>query len=172
MSFKSNAFLLSVVATSLLAGCASPPPVVAPINPDAEVMAKIAASADRASLSMQRLAALRGSAQGMKLVEAQTPPGLDVLIKDLSWSGPIAGLVKKVADLSGYAYADAQGMMPSSTVNVSIAVSSATAFNILSDAGAQAGSAADIVIQPDAKRIFLKYPPVVRSGGYAFVKSE
>lgn len=167
MSTKSHALVLSMIAAAaVLAGCATKPPTGSPVSPDADIMAKIATSADRASISMQRLAALRSSTAGVKVADYQVPAGLETPIT-ITWSGPIDGLARKVAELSGYTFDGTVGGTPNSPVIVSISVTSETAFNILANAGAQAGAAADIVVRPEAKRILVKYPPVTRSGGYA-----
>lgn len=169
MSLKSHAIVLSMIAAAALAtGCATqqPAPVGTPVQPDAEVLAKIAASADRASLSMQRLAQLRGADRAVKTEEFQVPAGLETRV-NMTWSGPVDALAAKLADLTGYTYGGTVGPVPSTPVLVAVSVTNTQAFNILMDAGAQAGSAADIVVSPNTKRISIKYPPVTRSGGYA-----
>lgn len=166
MSIKSHSTALTIIAAALTAGCATnPAPVGTPVNPDADVMAKIAASADRASLSMQRLTAIRAANSHAKVESFQVPPGLETPIS-ITWAGPVDALVAKVAELSGYTFAGFKGKKPVAPIVVSVAVTSMSAFNILADAGAQAGSAADIVINPDEKTISVQYAPVTQSGGY------
>lgn len=161
-SVRLASLLSAVCAAGLLAGCVTPPtPATAH---DAEVMAKLAAYSERASNSMARLAAIRSASAGVTVAPGVVPAGLEVPVS-VSWSGPVDQLVQQIADVAGYEYGGTLGSIKT-PVLVSMAVTSHTAFNVLSDAAAQAGSAADIVVHPDTKKIFVKYPPAMRSGGY------
>ena len=169
MSMKSKSIILGAIAASVvMTGCATKPPaeVGEQIKPDAEVLAKIAESATRASKSMERLAAIRSTTSGLKIADRVAPEGLDVPIT-INWAGPIDGLAKKLAELTGYKYEGTEGSVPSMPILVSVAVTETSAFQILANAGAQAGSAADIVIRPSTKSIMIKYAPATQSGGYA-----
>lgn len=153
-----------VIAT--ISGCMTVPVAIAPIdNPDADLMSKIAASAERVSLAMQRLSMIRGGGQAEASQDYKVPAGLEKTMS-INWAGPIDGLARKVAQMSGYTYDEPLGPIPNTPVIVSMAVTGQSMFNILSDAGGQAGSAADIVVRPESRRITVKYPPVTRSGGY------
>lgn len=169
MSTKSKALVLTMIAAAALAaGCATPEPTGTPVDPNADVRAKIAASADRVSLSMQRLAAMRSATYGVKVVDFKTPVGLETEIS-INWAGPIDGLARKISELTGYTFDGTLGPVPTTPVIVSVSATDTSAFSILADAGAQAGTAADIIVQPETKRIIVKYPPVTRTGGYANV---
>ena len=113
----------------------------------------------------RKMAALRAGQSQTAAVALVAPPGLDVPVS-ITWTGPIDLLVKKVAELSGYTYDGTLGTKPMAPVNVSISVTGVTAFDILADAGAQAGTAADIIIRPDTKKLALRYPPTTPNGGY------
>jgi defect-in-organelle-trafficking protein DotD len=159
-------FIAPALLAAVLAGCATQPTTGVPINgPDVEVLNRIAQHAQQASLSMQRMAALKGAGAGLKIGEDEVPAGLEMPIS-INWSGPVESLVKKIAEMTGYDYEAPIGSKPATPVLVSVSVNAVPAFGILADAGAQTGSAADIVIRPDSRKIFVKYPPTVRSGGY------
>lgn len=153
---------LGLVAMALLSGCVAPPPPGP--APDAEVMAKLASYSERASISMQRLASLKVSNAVTVIQRTPAPPGLEVPVS-ITWSGPVDQLVQKISELTGYQYGGVLGNSKT-PVLVSMAVVDHTAFTVLADAAAQIGSAADIVIHPDTKKMFVKYPPATGTGGY------
>lgn len=158
-----RALAVSAVLT-LLAGCAHKP-AETPASPDAEILKKIAQHAERASYSMQRLAALRGANGGLQVADMVAPAGLEMPIS-INWSGPVDSLVRKIAEVTGYEYEGVIGSKPVTPVLVTVAVTNTPAFNVLADAGAQAGSAADIIVRPETRKILVKYPPVLRNGGF------
>ena len=162
MSKKLTLIAAAALASLTLAGCATQDK--APPAPDAEVMAKLATYAERASISMQRLASLRGANAGVRIELGKVPAGLELPVT-LNWAGPVDQLAMKIAELTGYQFGGVLGSTKT-PVLVSMAVINQPAFNVLADAGAQVGSAADIVVHPDTKKIFVKYAPVTRSGGY------
>lgn len=162
-ALKATTLSLTFVAITALYGCATP---VSPVTeaPDAEVMAMLATYADRASIANQRLASIRSGTAGIKIENVEVPEGLEVPIS-ITWSGPVDQMVKKVAELTGYEYGGSLGNSKT-PVLVSVTVANMPAFNVLADAGAQAGAAVDIVVHPNTKKIFVKYPPASRTGGY------
>lgn len=164
-ALKATTFAI-VAASAILTGCATQPKPVAP-EANAELMTKLATYADRASRSMQRLASVRGANAGVNVDNVQIPAGLEVPIS-IKWSGPVDQLAAKVAQLTGYQFGGVLGNSKT-PVLVSITVVNTPAFNVLADAGAQAGSAAEIVVHPNTKKIFVKYPPAARTGGYPMV---
>lgn len=157
--------LLAVVATASLAGCATQMPAPAPESADVGVLKKLDEYAERSSLTMQRLAAMKIDRSGMAPVDLKAPPGLDVPVS-ITWTGPIEQLVKKMAEITGYSYEGVLGSRPAAPVNVSISVNKMSAFQVLADAGAQAGLGADIIIRPDLKKLAVKYPQTTPNGGY------
>lgn len=166
MSMKTHALALSIAAVTALAGCATQQPTGAPATgPDPEILRKLTALGDDANVSLQRLAALRSATNGVTVSDYQPPAELATPIS-IQWSGPIDGLARKVAELTGYSFEGVFGAAPTVPVIVNISVTNASAFDVLSNAGAQAGAAADIVVRPKSKAIAVKYPPTIRSGGY------
>jgi hypothetical protein len=162
--FKRKIFVVAACLAAL-GGCATKPtPVPAP-GPDAAILEKIAEYAQKSSISMQRLAAIQMDRAGNTAVDLKAPPGLEKPIS-ITWTGPIEQLVKKVSEMTGYQYEGALGNKPANVVIVSVSVNNTAAFNVLADAGAQAGVAADIVIRPEQKMMAIKYPPVTPNGGY------
>lgn len=168
--FKRKLVMVSMaVAMAALSGCATPPTPIASPGPDAAILEKLASYAQKSSISMQRLAAIQMDRSGTQTVDLQAPEGLDKPIS-ITWTGPIDTLVKKIAEMSGYAYEGELGSKPVNAVHVSVSVTNTSAFHVLADIGAQAGVAADIVIRPDQKRLAVKYPPTTPNGGYVAVK--
>ena len=165
MHMLKNKLLLTVVAAAALSGCATQKPAPAPESADAAVIQKLNEYAERSSMTMQRLASLQIDRAGGKTVELKAPEGLDVPVS-ITWTGPVEQLVKKIAEITGYTYEGVLGSKPAAPVNVSISVSKMSAFQVLADAGAQAGVGADIVIRPDLKKLAVKYPPTTPTGGY------
>lgn len=157
--------LLAVAAAASLAGCAHQTQAPAPESADVSVLKKLDEYAERSSLTMQRLAALQIDRSGLAPVELKAPAGLDVPVS-ITWTGPVEQLVKKVAEMTGYTYEGVLGRKPATPVNVSISVTNMSAFQVLADAGAQAGIGADIVIRPDLKKLAVKYPQTTPNGGY------
>lgn len=161
---------LSAAAAALaLAGCASQPKVDPAAEADGRVLQELSAHAQRASLSMQRLAAMKGANDSVALPDPANFPGMEKPVT-ISWSGPIEQLTRKIAEESGYSYLGTIGARPATPVSVAISVVDTPAIYILMDAGAQIGSAADLVVNPEKKTVLVKYPPVVRSGGYPIAK--
>lgn len=165
---------LMIVAAALavlsVSGCAIRlvEPVAAP-GPDVGVLEKLASYAQQSNASLQRLIAIQLNRSGAVPVELQAPEGLDKAIS-IAWTGPIEPLVKKLAEISGYTYEGVIGAKPANAVNVSISVTNLSVFRVLTDAGVQAGVAADIVIRPGQKQMLIKYPPTTPNGGYVAVQ--
>ncbi len=160
--------VVAVLAIASVAACATKP--VAPAaGPEIEIRNRIAGYAQKSSEAMQRLAALRGSNGGVQSVELEIPAGLDKPMS-ITWTGPVDLLVKRVAEFTGYTYDGVIGQKPATPVVVSVAVTNTAAFRVLVDASAQSGSAAEIVVRPDSRKLLVKYPAVTQSGG--FVSAE
>lgn len=171
MSKKAHALVISATlsAVALLAGCATQKPEGQTPAPgvDAKVQQTLANAAARSSEAMLTLAKTRSATHGITYSDDfKVPDELRTPIT-INWSGPLDELVHKVADLTGYQYEAAVGSRPNTTVLVHIAVTDLEAHKVLANAGQQAGSAADIVVNPDSKKLYVKYPPNTRNGGYA-----
>lgn len=164
--FKSKLMIVAAAVAVLgLSGCATNVVPASVQGPDVAVLEKIASYAQQTSISMQRLAAMQIDRSGLAPLELKAPEGLDRPIS-ITWTGPIEQLVKKIAEMTGYTYDGVIGSKQANAVHVSISVTNMSAFQVLADAGAQAGVAADIVIRPEQKRIAIKYPPTTPNGGY------
>jgi DotD protein len=159
----------AVLAMALMAGCA----VLNPSKPapdaqatDASVSDKLARYAESASDSLRRLAEVERAARAPEhpVVPIEPIPGLDRPLA-LEWSGPLEGLVQRLAQVSAWTYVEPLGKKPSTTVLVTISVRSATATEILADAGVQAGVDADIVIRPAQRVLGVRYPGGGRNSG-------
>lgn len=159
---------LIIALSTILASCALQAPRTAPVDDvDSRILVEMAVHARKASESMQRLAAMKMAGSKASPSDFTAPPGMDQPIF-FGFNGPIEPAVKKLAEMSGYTYAGILGAKPASPVIIAIDLTTTqtTAFNVLMDLGAQTGSAVDIMVDSDAKKMYIKYPPVVRSGGY------
>lgn len=171
MAKKSFAYVISAIGAAVLAtGCATKPAseVAAPVV-DQEVARIVAESGERMSKAMLTLAATRSNTHGVIYKDDYPVPAELNTPITINWAGPVDQLVKQVAELTGFAYVQPVGKAPATVVIVTIAAKDLKAHDVLANAGQQAGSAADIVVNPDSKKLYVKYPPTTRSGGYATV---
>ena len=85
-----------------------------------------------------------------------TPEGGMGGTADIDWTGPLAPLIKKIADLSDY-HIKVLGKEPAIPIMVSIVQSKAVIADILKNAGLQAGRRANIMVFPQNRIIELRY---------------
>lgn len=147
-----------------LSGCASllqkePQPVAEP-TADAVLLEKIDQHARSASIALGRLADVeRASRPATQPASSTVPPGMEV-ITNVSWNGPLETLVNRMAMVSGYTVLPPVGRKPPTPVIVAIHVTNATVFDVLRDAGAQAGAQVNLVVRPDERTFELRYGDV------------
>lgn len=165
---KSKFLALSALAATL-AGCATPAPQFTEPSAEAEVLATIAQNIQRATDAQVRLASVRGSNRGLLIGETNSGQGLDSPIS-ISWSGPIDRLAAKIAELSNFEYGGIVGRAPATPVMVSIQASNEKGRVILLNANAQSGSAARIEITENGKKIVVRYPQTIGTGGFPTTK--
>lgn len=137
------------------AGCATKPPVVAP-DP---VQVQLAASAQSVRVSLRQLAEaeqydkMRRSPGG----EAAAPviPGLTRVVA-VPWQGPLEPVVRKLAEMGGY-HLNVAGHAPAIPIVVSLGPTPASLSAHLRDVGLQAGTRADIIVDPARKQVGVVY---------------
>lgn len=141
------------------------PAVPAQVKANQAILAKLSTYADSATQSLQTLAEMEKAAHpaggGMPL-DSATPPGMQRRVS-IDWDGPLTELVQRMAQASGYALKRAIGARPAVQLIVSVSETNATVASVLRDAGAQAGSAANIVVDPDARSVHIRYAPDIRT---------
>ena len=150
--------LLTVVATSLLAGCAAGDiKEKGVIGPD-PAQAKIAEAATSISHSLVNIAEIQ---------QAATPPRPDFIPPDpaaygmenlvsVDWSGPVEPLLQQIANSTGYKLR-VIGNPPPVPVIITVAARNQQIGDVLRDVSYQAKAKSNIVVFPGDKTIELQY---------------
>lgn len=84
------------------------------------------------------------------------PPGLERLVT-VRWTGDLEELLSRVAQESGWRLAPATGLRVTPVI-ISISAENRTAFDVLRDIGAIAGTSADILVSAPTRTISVRYP--------------
>lgn len=169
-----RALLVTVTAASL-AACAQTgrlPPLdgntAADIRSDVEQ--QMAESAARAANSLETLAMIqraRTAPAPSAIDESTLPPEL-ARKATVEYTGPVAELVRELATTIGYAFLEtgnrrgAPGMVSVDSRDISVA-------KVLEDAGLQVQAYATVIVDPNMKRIELRYESEARESGAARV---
>ncbi|MCW5589616.1 MAG: type IVB secretion system lipoprotein DotD [Legionellales bacterium] len=141
-----------------IAGCASvPPPPQQGTDPAA---IKLAEAASNVSHSLVDLAAIEQAANPQARLKPPPNPSSYGMgdLTSIDWSGPIGPLVARIARATNYRL-QILGTEPAIPIVVTIAAENTPLGDILSDAGYQAGSRADIAVFPSRRIIQLRYTP-------------
>ena len=158
-------------AILLLAGCesgnfikAKNPQVAA--NPD-KVSVMLAESADRASRSLEKLAAIEQTRTPDASVApiANAPRELRRAVT-INWVGPVETIAKKMASRASYNFR-VLGEKPPVPVVVSLDKNNARVIDILRDIGLQLGARGDIKVDAQAKLVELQYAARTRNNTQA-----
>lgn len=157
--------LSGLAAIVLLAGCSETrrnPQVVT--SPD-KVSLMLAEAADKASNSLQTLAAIeqtRSPGVGVQPI-TNAPPEL-MRAMTLTWVGPPEQVLRKLADRASYNYLTL-GNRPPVPLVVNVDVQNKPVIEILRDVGLQLGVRADVKVDAERQMIELHYAPVTGVGG-------
>jgi defect in organelle trafficking protein DotD len=162
--------LLSVlVCVVLLTGCSAParnfsdahPQMVA--SPDS-VSAMLAEAADRASLSLEKLAAVEYSrAPNASIAPAGDAPAELKRAVTVNWVGPVEPIAKTMAERAGYNFLPI-GSPPPVPVVVSIDAENRPVIDVLRDIGLQLGVRGDVKVDSSQRIVELHYPPTTGVG--------
>lgn len=87
---------------------------------------------------------------------SKPPAGLEKYVT-VRWTGDVEQLVGKIAHQVGWAIEATSGLRVAPVI-ISINAENRTAFDVLRDIGAIAGTSADIYIMPTTKSISVRYP--------------
>ena len=156
MNHKS--LLLSAACGLILAGCAQNPPgrpqVLA--NPD-KISALLADAADRASASLETLAAIESQKRDVAASPqiSSVPPELKRGIT-VNWIGPVGPIAEKLASRASYTY-KVFGSEPASPVVVSIDAENQPLVEVLRDIGLQLGQNAELHVNAAEKIVEIRY---------------
>ena len=154
--------MICLAAIFVLAGCegggnfvkAKNPQVAA--NPD-KVSAMLAESADRASRSLEQLAAIEQTRTPDADVApiANAPRELRRAVT-INWVGPASAIAKKMAERASYRF-NVLGEKPPVPVVVSLDKENARLIDVLRDIGLQLGARGDIRVDAQARLVELQY---------------
>jgi defect-in-organelle-trafficking protein DotD len=143
----------------VLGGCSNSylkgnPQIVA--EPD-KVSALLADAADRASSSLEKLAAIEAQKSQMASVPEMTnvPRELRRGVT-INWIGPVEPLLKKLSERASYRFV-VFGQEPPSRVIVSVDVENEPIAEVLKDVGLQLGAEAKVHLNAQTRVIELRY---------------
>lgn len=156
---------LAMTAAIMLSGCAEPkrnPQVVA--SPD-KVSLMLAEAADKASNSLQTLAAIEQTrAPGVAVQPITNAPDELMRAMTVTWVGPPEQIMRRLADRASYNFL-ALGNRPPVPLVVNVDVQNKPVIEILRDIGLQLGVRADVKVDAERQMIELHYAPVTGVGG-------
>lgn len=161
-----STFIAAGVLISALSACTElpkyNPQIVA--SPDKATM-MLAEAADRASVSIETLAAVEQSrSPGIAVAPiGDAPPELRRAMT-VNWVGPVEPIGKTLADRAGYGFT-VVGDPPPVPVVVSLDIENTPVIDILRNLGLQLGTRADLKVDGARKIVEIHYAPVTGVGG-------
>jgi len=165
LRFKGFA-LLAVAMAFTVSACDSLPkrnPQVV-TSPD-KVSLMLADAADRASNSLESLAAIeQAKAPGVAVEPIHNAPEELSRAITITWVGPPEQILRKLADRASYNFLSLGNRPPISLV-VNVDVQNEPVIEVLRDIGLQLGVRADVKVDSERKIIELHYAPVTGVGG-------
>lgn len=159
-----KALFSGLVLTLSLAACAPYAKVDQQmvVSPD-PVGLRLASAVDKASAALQTLASVEQARNpGVAIQSVPYAPQELRRTVSLDWVGPVEPVVRSLADRAGYRF-QVNGDVPPAPLVVSIQAKQKSVVEVLRDIGLQAGTRADIAVDPEARVVELNYAPV--SGG-------
>lgn len=159
-------FLIMSLGTLILAGGCTQrvenPQVVA--SPD-KVSLMLAEAADRASRSLETLAAVeQAQSPGVAVQPIHNAPDELERAITVEWIGPAEQLAQKLADRASYQFL-AYGDPPPIPLLVNVNVENRPVIEVLRDIGLQLGARADVKVDAQKKMVEIHYAPVTGIGG-------
>jgi len=158
--------LCACLALSLMLSACGPPKRNAQVvaSPD-KVSLMLAEAADRASNSLETLAAIEQTkSPGVAVQPIHNAPEELSRAMTITWVGPPEDLLRKLADRASYNFV-ALGNRPPVPLVVNTDVQNMPVIEILRDIGLQLGVRADVKVDSTRQIIELHYAPVTGVGG-------
>jgi len=159
---ETKSFFLIAITTLViqLTGCTTESKV-AIINNDKDLRSagtKLTATADSINKSLLELAEIDRATHPQARLPNPVEPSMIGMgqLGSIDWSGPVAPLVKKIAEATNYKF-KVLGSPPAIPILISIAAKDTPLADILRDIAFQCGSRANIVTYPASKTIELRY---------------
>lgn len=169
MPVPSKKTLLMLIIPALmplaLAACQVPPRTAQVVTSPDKVSLMLAEAADRASSSLQTLAAIeQARAPGVAVQPIVNAPEELQRAMTVHWVGPPEQIMRKLADRASYSFVTL-GERPPVPVIVTIDVQNRPVIEILRDIGLQMGVRGDVSVNAQSRVIELHYAPVIGVGG-------
>lgn len=151
-----------IIAVTLFAAACSPQNRVADRQLVAEpdpITLKIASAADKASAALQTLASVEQTrTPAAAIVSSPAAPQELRRVVSVTWNGPIEPITRQLADRAGYQFR-VQGDAPTVPVVVSVISEEKSVIDVLRDIGLQAGTRADVIVDPNRRLVEISYAP-------------
>lgn len=155
----------ALLAVSVLSACAPPKRNAQVVASPDKVSLMLAEAADKASNSLETLAAIeQAKAPGVSVEPIHNAPEELQRAMTLSWVGPPEQVLRKLADRASYNFI-ALGNRPPVPLVVNVDVQNQPVIEILRDIGLQLGVRADVRVDSTRQMIELHYAPVTGVGG-------
>ena len=154
-----------LIAISLLAiqliGCAHKPKITITNSDDQDLRAagvKLTETAESVSRSLKELAEISRTLHPQTRLPSPVDANMIGMgqLASIDWSGPVAPLVKKIAQATNYKLR-VLGTSPAIPILISITAKDTPLADILRDAAFQCGNKVNIVTYPASKIIELRY---------------
>lgn len=156
---------LSALAVVLLAGCQMPERNAQVVASPDKVSLMLAEAADKASTSLETLAAIeQQKSPGVAVSPITNAPDELMRAITITWVGPPEQIVRKLADRASYNFVTL-GNRPPVPLVVNIDVQNKPVVEVLRDIGLQLGVRGDVKVDAERKIIELHYAPVTGVGG-------
>lgn len=159
-------FIVTAALMSTLSACQAVPKYNAQIvaSPDKATM-MLAEAADRASVSLETLAAVEQSrSPGIAVAPiGDAPPELRRAMT-VNWVGPVEPIGKTLSDRAGYGFT-VVGDPPPVPIVVSLDIENKPVIDILRNLGLQLGTRADLKVDGSRRIVEIHYAPVTGVGG-------
>lgn len=155
----------SALAVLALAGCQMPERNAQVVASPDKVSLMLAEAADKASTSLETLAAIeQKKSPGVAVSPISGAPEELMRAITITWVGPPEQIVRKLADRASYNFVTL-GNRPPVPLVVNIDVQNKPVVEVLRDIGLQLGVRGDVKVDAERKIIELHYAPVTGVGG-------
>lgn len=158
-------FVTALAVLAMVSGCKLPERNAQVVASPDKVSLMLAEAADKASNSLQTLAAIEQTRSSGVSVQpiVNAPEELSRAIT-LTWVGPPEQILRKLADRASYNFVTLGNRPPVPAV-VSIDVQNKPVIEVLRDVGLQLGVRGDVKVDSQAQIIELHYAPITGVGG-------
>lgn len=156
---------LTAFAVLLLAGCQMPERNAQVVASPDKVSLMLAEAADKASTSLETLAAIeQKKSPGVAVSPIHNAPEELARAITVTWVGPPEQIVRKLADRASYDFVTL-GNRPPVPLVINVDVQNEPVIEVLRDVGLQLGVRGDVKVDAERKIIELHYAPITGVGG-------